>query len=131
MKRKKGFTLLELLIVVVIIGVLATFAIPQFLKATERARYGKAQNTISLISQGVKMYYADTGDFTNNIAAIDPYVEINAQQDADKDWNYSINGSAASSYTVEASRNGGSYGGNDVTLTQDNVWGGQFINQLK
>lgn len=131
MRKRKGFTLLELLIVVVIIGVLATFAIPQFLKATERARYGKAQNTLSLISQGVKMYYADTGDFTNNIQELDAYVEIYNQQNADKDWTYSVNGSAAASYTVEATRSGGSYNGDNVTLSQDNVWGGNFANNLK
>ncbi|MDD5238810.1 MAG: prepilin-type N-terminal cleavage/methylation domain-containing protein, partial [Candidatus Omnitrophica bacterium] len=39
-KMKKGFTLIELIIVVIVIGVLATLAVPQYLKAVERSQIG-------------------------------------------------------------------------------------------
>ena len=125
--RKKGFTLLELLIVVVIIGILATFAVPQFLKATERAKLGKGQNTLSLISQGLKMYYGDKGKFTAAIGDLDDYVEIDSQQAADNDWNYSISlgASGTGAFDVKAVREGtGTYAGNNVTLDETNAWTG-------
>jgi len=121
---KKGFTLLELLIVVVIIGILATFAIPQFLRATERAKLGKAQNSVSLIAQGLNMYYADMGDWPGSLEDIDEYVEISAQTDADPDWTYSFSTAADGTYTVTATRDSGTYSGQTITLNQDNVWSG-------
>jgi len=68
---KKGFTLLELLIVVVIIGILAAIATPQFFKAAERARASEGVNILGVIRSAQIRYYAEHAKLTNNITHLD------------------------------------------------------------
>ncbi len=51
-KWKRGFTLVELLIVVVIVGILATLAIPRFQGHHEHARVAEAMNVLSAMRKG-------------------------------------------------------------------------------
>ena len=100
---RKGFTLLELLIVVIIIGILATFAIPQYLKAVERAKGSKARHNMSLISEAEKMYRADNDTYlaagdTPGTTDLNDYVEL-LDVDADDDWNYAISDLSAFKYS--------------------------------
>ncbi len=57
---KKGFTLVELLIVISIIGILMTISIVGIKAAREKSKVSKAKNDISNISLAVSMLYADT-----------------------------------------------------------------------
>lgn len=68
--REKGFTLIELIIVVLIIGILATFAVPQYLRTVETAKADDAVSLINQIGTANKMYALDhkngyaAGNFT-------------------------------------------------------------------
>lgn len=60
MKNKKGFTLLELLVVVLIIGILAAAAMPQYRRAVEKARSSEAITTLKSIEESVyRILYAE------------------------------------------------------------------------
>ena len=48
-KARKGFTLVELAVVIVIIGVLAAFGVPRFLKSVERSKAAEAFNYLSAV----------------------------------------------------------------------------------
>lgn len=58
-KKQKGFTLVELMIVVAIIGVLAAVAIPKFADMLEKSREGATKGNLSAIKSAVSNYYAD------------------------------------------------------------------------
>ncbi|MCK4305108.1 MAG: type II secretion system protein [Candidatus Eisenbacteria sp.] len=57
LSSQSGFTLVELLIVVIILGVLAAIAIPQFGSNTEDAKLSSLDTTISELRNAIEMYY--------------------------------------------------------------------------
>lgn len=54
--RSKAFTLIEILIVVVILGILAAIVIPQFTKASEDAQVGNVQTQLQTIRSQIELY---------------------------------------------------------------------------
>ncbi|NQT47226.1 MAG: prepilin-type N-terminal cleavage/methylation domain-containing protein [Candidatus Omnitrophica bacterium] len=60
---KKSFTLIELLIVVLIVGILATVALPQYQKVVEKARWAQAVSTLGAIYRAQEAYYLEHGDY--------------------------------------------------------------------
>lgn len=61
-KSKKGFTLIELVIVIAILGILAGIAIPRFLNATATARGAKIVADLRTIDSAIVIYNAKTGN---------------------------------------------------------------------
>lgn len=70
---KNGFTLIEILIVVLIIAILAAIALPQYRKATEKTIIAEAIENLRAIAQANQRYYMATGSYAgvNDIDALD------------------------------------------------------------
>ena len=60
-KKRKGFMLLELIIVVAIIGILAAVAIPNFVGMTDEAKVAKIQSDLSTIGTAMEFYHVKKG----------------------------------------------------------------------
>jgi prepilin-type N-terminal cleavage/methylation domain-containing protein len=58
--RAAGFTLIELMIVVAIIGILAAIAIPKFADLINKSREGATKGSLATVRSALRVYYADT-----------------------------------------------------------------------
>mgnify|MGYP001601920772 CR=1 FL=1 len=65
MKDSRGFTLLELLMVVIIIAILASIALPQYLRTAERSRAGESLTLLASIRSSQMRFNAQTTAFAN------------------------------------------------------------------
>ncbi len=63
----KGFTLLEIMISVVIIGILASIAFPRYIKVVERGRTAEARNALGLIRSAEASYGFEYNGYTADI----------------------------------------------------------------
>ena len=69
--RRKGFTLVELAVVVVIIGVLAAFAVPRFMASVERSKAAEAFNYLSSIQAAQERHHARQGTYAEDVLDLD------------------------------------------------------------
>lgn len=74
-KRKRGFTIVELVVVVLIIGVLALMALPVFQNVTEDAKTKTFQNNARVLISAIGMYQSENaGNYPTQMSDVDMYV---------------------------------------------------------
>ncbi len=70
-----GLTLIELMVVIIILGVLATFIVPRFMDQPEKARVAKARVEIESLASAVKMFKLDNGFYPSTEQGLKALVE--------------------------------------------------------
>ena len=73
--RQRGFTLLEIMVVVVIIGLLAAVVVPQFMGRVDDARVAKAKQDIQALETGLTMYKLDNFNYPTGEEGLKALVE--------------------------------------------------------
>ena len=81
-KRRRGFTLIELAITLLIIGVLASLAVYTYTKLANKARFTQAKTALKHLQKTETVYFSENDRYTDNLSLIDfdpvkyPYYEI-------------------------------------------------------
>jgi len=75
LSKKEGFTLVELLIVVAIIGILAAIAIPQFAAYRERAYCASIKSDLANLAISEEAYFADNNVYSSDAAAMTDFAQ--------------------------------------------------------
>ncbi len=119
---RRGFTLVELMITVVIVGILASVAIPLYQANVKRAKAAEADAILGTIRTALRVYYAENGSYPT---ATDEYpwdvsgLEIDSSDVIGKYFpatSFKLT-STSSSYTVKATGTGSSSGINRKITT--------------
>lgn len=139
-----GFTFVELLIAVIIIGILISLAIPNYARSVERAKCSQAIHVLKSMRSAALEYFneIDHATMTQNtftgvtVAILELQVGANFDSiGSNPDWAYTITTNTATRLVLQAERLGGPHqaAGNEIlTLTDDTtnntqeLWGGSY-----
>ncbi len=69
-RRRSGFTLLELLVVMAIIATLLTIAVPRYFKSLERSKEAVLRQDIATLRESIDKFYGDTGKYPETLALL-------------------------------------------------------------
>jgi general secretion pathway protein G len=83
---RKGFTLIELMVVIIILGVLAGLVLPRFMGRTEEAKRTKAKLQIENLESALKLYKLDNGSYPTTQQGLDALVKLPTAGTIPKSW---------------------------------------------
>lgn len=86
LRRQKGFTLIEIMVVVVIIGLLATLVLPRVLGRQEQAQIEKARADIQALSSALKLYKLDNFNYPSTQQGLEALVSRPGGDPPAKNW---------------------------------------------
>lgn len=114
--KRSGFSLVEVTVVVVILGVLAAFGVPRLLRSVERSKAAEAFEYLSAIRSAQESYQSRQGTYATDLTTLD--VEMSTPK------YFSLgtvaagaSGSLEDSWTLTLTRDGASSGYGDYTVT--------------
>jgi general secretion pathway protein G len=86
MKKASGFTLIEVMVVVVILGILAAIIVPKIMSRPEQARMVKASSDIKAIQSALELYKMDNGIYPTTDQGLDALVKKPTSDPVPRNW---------------------------------------------
>ncbi len=86
-RKQRGFTLIEIMVVVVILGILAALVVPQVMSRPDQAKVTVAKGDIKAIGAALDMYKLDNYSYPSTQQGLDALVEKPGGNPQPKNWN--------------------------------------------
>jgi type IV pilus assembly protein PilE len=113
-REATGFTLIEPMIVIVVIGVLVTIGIPSYRQYSMRAQRTEAKSALLLVATAQERFYLQNNTYTNDLAALG----FPTGQSENGVYTLAVAGASTTAYTATATPTAGG-GTNGVDQTRD------------
>lgn len=119
-KIQKGFTLVEVLIVVIIVGILATVAIPTYFDYVKKGYASDAKVQLKNILMNSEIYRQTEGEYPTNIKDMEEMGYLDIKKSVLEKWNFEIDiAEDGLTGTIAATSTENMSGGADHTVTLD------------
>lgn len=130
MKQQKGFSLIEIMVVVVILGILASIVVPKIISRPDDARAIKAKQDVLTIQNQLDLYKLDNGFYPSTDQGLNALVEKPSSNPEPRDWKQYLKSVPKDPWGRDyLYLNPGEHGDVDVfTLGADGQPGGTGIN---
>jgi general secretion pathway protein G len=86
MRLQKGFSLIEIMVVVVIIGILASIVVPKIMSRPEQARIVRAKQDVLAVQSAMQLYKLDNGFYPTTDQGLQALVEKPNSDPQPQDW---------------------------------------------
>ena len=100
--KNRGMTLIELMVVVAIVAILASVALPTWNSQVQKSRRADARNTLILVRVEQEKYRADNGSYASSMSALGLGIYNSTSRDY---YNVSIVSSSATAFVASAAPN--------------------------
>ena len=125
--KQSGFATLEVILMVMVIGILASIAVPRFTSVTTAANTAKIQSDLSTIDTAISIYYMEKGSYPTSLNDLSDYLKDIANVKPPTGNAY-INGTStkinATEYAITAGTDG-----EESRATLDGKKSGEFTNK--
>ncbi|MBV0932986.1 type IV pilin protein [Marinobacterium weihaiense] len=119
-QKNRGFTLIEVMIVVVIIGILASIAYPSYVEYVNESRRSEARSNLLELAQFMERYHAANGRYVTSAGGSDapalPYTQ-SPKEGGSKFYTLSLSNLSSGAYQLNAAPMGAMAGDRCGTLT--------------
>lgn len=102
-KKMRAFTLVEVIVVTIIIGVMAILAMPGFINTRERILDNEAKANLKLIQNAEKIYRLENNTYINcaNTSTVNTTLKLSLPT---SNWNYKVVSASATQFTAKGQR---------------------------
>ena len=128
---RRGYTLIEMSVVLIIMGIFITLAIPKFSRSLESAKADVAGANLRAIWTAERIYWLDNRNYTSSLAVLVSSNLLDPSIPTDTSYTYLVTWADTATFTAAAQRASGVSWSGTITITQDGGLTGTSLLRVK